>query len=183
MKFKGIYFIFIGLLAASGYADDTHSQEHPLGHGTALQFRGLATITDQLVADISNLTQIRSAKTTPHVLLDPITNETKAVVNTQLLLGRMRVMLNSKAKNKMRFIDHAMVRRVETQFEESPSSAMVENNKDTYHPEMVLLESRLIEQGQNKKFEFILTQSSSKEVLWKNTYDVSPEFFDLPHYR
>jgi Peptidoglycan-synthase activator LpoB len=183
MKFKGIYFIVLGFLALRGYAEDNTNQEHPVGHGTALQFRGLANITDQLVSDILNLSQIRSAKTTPHILLDPIINETKLVINTQLLLGRMRVMLNSKAKNKIRFIDHAMVRRVETQFEESPSSAMVEKNKDTYHPEMVFLESRLIEEGQNKKLECMLTHSSSREVLWKTTYEVSPEFFDPPHYR
>jgi hypothetical protein len=183
MKFKGLFFIFVGLLFVSGYAANVESQDQMVGHGTALQFRGLAVITDQVIADISNLALIRSAKTTPHILLDPITNETKAAINTQLLLGRMRVMLNSKAKNKMRFIDHAMIRRVETQFEESPSSATVEKGKDTYHPEMVLLESRLIEVGKDNKFEFILTQPTSREVLWKNTYDLSPDFFDLPSYR
>jgi hypothetical protein len=155
----------------------------PVGHGTALQFRGLVIITDQVANEILNLSNMSDSETTPHILVDPLVNETHFNVNTQMLLGRMRVMLNSKAKNKVRFIDRAMIRHVETQFADIPNVSHESSAASNYHPESIVLESKLIESNIGTRFEFSLHKSSSKEVLWKGSYELSPDFFDLPDYR
>jgi PBP1b-binding outer membrane lipoprotein LpoB len=167
-----------GRLRPKPTASSSSIEVVPVGHGTALQFRGLALITDQIVNEILMLNDISASKTTPHVLLNPVINQTTASVNEQLLLGRMRVMLNSKARNKLRFLDSAMIRHIENQFAEIPNAENRKNLSTSNHLEHVVLESRLVKQKEVIKFEFILTKLSSRAVLWKGTYDISPDFFN-----
>jgi hypothetical protein len=54
---------------------------------------------------------VAGAKITPHIVLEPVVNNTRFPIDKDVFLTRIRVMLNSRAMNKVRFLDQAMMAR------------------------------------------------------------------------
>ena len=73
--------------------------------------RDLGTVTDRMAREIVGIPEIARAKIAPHVVLEPAINNTPCPIDRDAFMTRIRVMLNSKAMNKVRFLDRAMMAR------------------------------------------------------------------------
>jgi PBP1b-binding outer membrane lipoprotein LpoB len=76
-----------------------------------IEAQDLATVTDRMARGIVGIPEIARAKIAPHVVLEPVMNNTPFPIDEDVFLTRIRVMLNSKAMNKVRFLDRAMMAR------------------------------------------------------------------------
>ena len=76
-----------------------------------IEAQDLAAVTDRMARGIAGIPEIARARIAPHVVLEPVTNNTPCPIDKDVFLTRIRVMLNSKAMNKVRFLDRAMMAR------------------------------------------------------------------------
>ena len=95
-----------GIPAAQVKADDAGS-----GAGAEAEPQDLVTVADKMAREIVRIPKIARARSTPHVEVEPMLNNTSLPLDEEAILTRIRVMLNSKAMNKVRFLDRAMMAR------------------------------------------------------------------------
>src|SRR5437870_7278067 len=72
--------------------------------GTGVESQDLVAVTDKMSRSILDTPQIKSAHNPPVVVLDPVVNETRFPINKDMFLTRIRVLLTSKANNKVQFL-------------------------------------------------------------------------------
>jgi penicillin-binding protein activator len=75
----------------------------------SLESTYLATLADNLAGSIAALPRIANAKSTPRIVLDPVVNNTRVELDGGLFVRRVRVMLNQRAMNRVRFLDRDML--------------------------------------------------------------------------
>ena len=72
--------------------------------GTGIESQDLVSVTDKMARSILETPQIANAQGVPHVLLDPVTNESRFPINKDIFLSRIEAELNSKARGKVSFL-------------------------------------------------------------------------------
>lgn len=72
--------------------------------GTGIESQDLVAVTDQMARSILNTPEITSAQGTPRIVMDPVINETRFPIDKDMFLDRIRVLLNSKARGRVRFL-------------------------------------------------------------------------------
>lgn len=90
--------------AASASAGGAEAAQVP-----TLESTHLATLADNLAGSITALTRIANAKSTPRVVIDPVVNNTRVDLDGGLFVTRIRVMLNQRSMNRVRFLDRDML--------------------------------------------------------------------------
>jgi len=72
--------------------------------GTGVESQDLVAATDKMARSILDTPQVKNAQNPPVVVLDPVVNETRFPINKDMFLTRIRVLLTSKANNKVQFL-------------------------------------------------------------------------------
>jgi hypothetical protein len=72
--------------------------------GTGVESQDLVAVTDKMARSILGVPEIASAATPPSVVLNPVVNETRFPINKDVFLTRVRALLNTQARNKVRFL-------------------------------------------------------------------------------
>jgi len=72
--------------------------------GTGVESQDLVAVTDKMARSILDTPQVKNAQNPPVVVLDPVVNETRFPINKDMFLTRIRVLLTSKANNKVQFL-------------------------------------------------------------------------------
>lgn len=72
--------------------------------GTGVESQDIVAVTDQMARSILAIPEIANAQGIPRIVLEPVINETRFPINKDIFLTRIRGQLNSKARNKVRFL-------------------------------------------------------------------------------
>ena len=72
--------------------------------GTGVDSQDLVAVTDKMARSILAVPEIANAPSTPRIVLNPVVNDTRFPLNKDVFLTRISALLNSRARNKVRFL-------------------------------------------------------------------------------
>jgi PBP1b-binding outer membrane lipoprotein LpoB len=72
--------------------------------GTGIESQDLVAVTDQMARSILGIPEIAAARTPPTVVINPVENATRFLINKDLFTDRIRVLLNSRATGRVSFL-------------------------------------------------------------------------------
>ena len=84
-----------------------------LAPGPGLESQYLVTLADSLAGSITDIPRIANAKSTPRIVMNPVANNTRIDIDRGLFLARVRILLNQRAMNRVRFLDRGMLAELE----------------------------------------------------------------------
>lgn len=97
--------------------------------GTGIESQDLVTVTDKMARSILSVPEIASAQGIPRIVLESVMNETRFPINKDMFLSRIQVQLNSKARNKVRFLARERMAALERE-KQLKQSGQVTSNSD-----------------------------------------------------
>ena len=83
--------------------------------GTGVESQDVVAVTDKIARTILSTPEIANAQGIPRVVLLPVENNTRFRINSDLFLTRIRVQLNEKAMNRVRFLDRKNMAQLESE--------------------------------------------------------------------
>jgi PBP1b-binding outer membrane lipoprotein LpoB len=81
--------------------------------GTGVESQDLVAVTDKMARSILSVPEIANAQGIPRVVLEPVINDTRFPINKDIFLTRIRTELNTKARNKVRFLAREQMKALE----------------------------------------------------------------------
>jgi PBP1b-binding outer membrane lipoprotein LpoB len=72
--------------------------------GTGIESQDLVMVTDKMARSILAIPQIANAQGVPHIVLNPVINETRFPINKEIFLTRIEGQLSTKAAGKVIFL-------------------------------------------------------------------------------
>lgn len=72
--------------------------------GTGIESQDLVMVTDKMARSILAIPQIANAQGVPHIVLNPVINETRFPINKEIFLTRIEGQLSTKANGKVVFL-------------------------------------------------------------------------------
>jgi PBP1b-binding outer membrane lipoprotein LpoB len=127
---------------------DVSSQSR--GAGTGIESQDIVSVTDKMARQLLNTPEIRDAVTPPIVALLPVTNDTRFPINTNIFIERIKVLLQSKVSNKVRFVtrDKNRLEAIEHTRELKDQGAITSSKSATMAGEDYFLTGKLMGQSQ-----------------------------------
>lgn len=78
--------------------------QRSMGAGTGVESQDLIQVTDKMARSILATPEIANAAEPPIIALFPVTNDTRFPINAELFTARVKALLNSRCRGKVRFI-------------------------------------------------------------------------------
>jgi len=166
--------------------------------GTGIESQDLVVVSDKMARGIIAIPVIAQAKSTPHIVLEPVMNNTRFPIDKDIFLTRIRVLLNSKAMNKVRFLDRAMMARFQeeqqirfsSQQPEAVATAASARTGELRGADYFLtgqLDGMTTKTsagtGDYVLYSFRLTDARTSEIVWEDSYEIKKEGLEDAAYR
>lgn len=166
--------------------------------GTGNESQDLAAVTEKMARGILGIPVVAGAKITPHIVLEPVVNNTRFPIDRDIFLTRIRVMLNSRAMNKVRFLDRAMMARFQEaqQIRISAEPAVAAMPAAAPHNgELRSADYFLAGQldgvtattqagaGDSVLYSLRLTDARTSAIVWEESYEIRKEGLEDAAYR
>ncbi len=85
--------------------------------GTGIESQDLVMVTDKMARSILAIPQIANAQGVPHIVLDPVVNESRFPINKDIFLTRIEGQLSTKAMGKVVFLARSRMAALERERE------------------------------------------------------------------
>jgi len=83
---------------------EMQSDERGFVTGTGIESQDLVSVTDKMARSLVNTPEINDFSGIPRIVLDPVINNTRFPIQQGIFLTRIRSLLNSRTRGKMRFL-------------------------------------------------------------------------------
>ena len=83
---------------------EMQSDERGFVTGTGIESQDLVSVTDKMARSLVNTPEINDFSGMPRIVLDPVINNTRFPIQQGIFLTRIRTLLNSRTRGKMRFL-------------------------------------------------------------------------------
>jgi PBP1b-binding outer membrane lipoprotein LpoB len=83
---------------------EMQSDERGFVTGTGIESQDLVSVTDKMARSLVNTPEINDFPGMPRIVLDPVINNTRFPIQQGIFLTRIRSLLNSRTRGKMRFL-------------------------------------------------------------------------------
>ena len=83
---------------------EMQSDERGFVTGTGIESQDLVSVTDKMARSLVNTPEINDFLGMPRIVLDPVINNTRFPIQQGIFLTRIRTLLNSRTRGKMRFL-------------------------------------------------------------------------------
>ncbi|MDA7522874.1 penicillin-binding protein activator LpoB [bacterium] len=83
---------------------EMQSDERGFVTGTGIESQDLVSVTDKMARSLVNTPEINDFPGMPRIVLDPVINNTRFPIQQGIFLTRIRTLLNSRTRGKMRFL-------------------------------------------------------------------------------
>jgi PBP1b-binding outer membrane lipoprotein LpoB len=83
---------------------EMQSDERGFVTGTGIESQDLVSVTDKMARSLVNTPEINDFSGMPRIVLDPVINNTRFPIQQGIFLTRIRSLLNSRTRGKMRFL-------------------------------------------------------------------------------
>jgi penicillin-binding protein activator len=162
--------------------------------GTGVESQDMVMVTDKMARSILGIPEIANAKGTPRIVLDPVVNNTRFLINKDIFLTRIRVQLNSKAAGKVRFLARDSMATLERERDLKQSGAVTSNsdpNVVEFRGADFLLTGTL--DGMNTTtsagrsdyilYSFRLVDMRTTEMVWEDSAEIKKQGLEDAAYR
>ncbi len=203
------YVLYAGLVAAASLAGcASQGVENPSGvpvtelrpdergtvAGTGIESQDLVAVTDQMARGILGVPEIAGARTAPHIVLDPVTDDTRFPINKDIFLTRIRTQLNARAAGKVRFLDREMMATLEREQrlkQQGLVTASSDPNVTEFRGADFFLTGKLqslttkTSQGTSDYvlYSFRLTDARTSEIVWESFAEIKKQGLEDAAYR
>jgi PBP1b-binding outer membrane lipoprotein LpoB len=97
--------------------------------GTGIESQDLVMVADKMARSILNTPEIARAQGQPRVVLDPVINDTRFPIKTDIFLSKIQAELNTKAAGRVRFLARERMKTLERE-RELKQSGLVTSSSD-----------------------------------------------------
>jgi PBP1b-binding outer membrane lipoprotein LpoB len=162
--------------------------------GTGVESQDLVAVTDKMARSILGIPQITNAQGTPRVVLDPVKNDTRFLINKDIFLTRIRVQLNSKAQGKVVFLARDRMNTLEHERQLKQSGQVTANadpNVTEFKGADFFLTGTL--QGITTKtangtsdyilYSFQLIDARTSDIIWEDSAEIKKQGLEDAAYR
>ncbi len=162
--------------------------------GTGVESQDMVAVTDKMARSILNTPEITNAQGIPRVVLEPVVNDTRFAINKDIFLTRIRTELNTKARNKVRFLAREQMKALENE-RNLKQSGQVTSNSDPNVVEFkgadFFLTGKL--QGMTTRtsagtsdyilYSFQLIDARTSDIIWEDSAEIKKQGSDSAVYR
>ena len=162
--------------------------------GTGVESQDMVAVTDKMARSILSTPEISNAKGIPRVVLEPVVNETRFPINKDIFLTRIRTELNTKARNKVRFLAREQMKTLERE-RDLKQSGQVTANSDPNVVEFkgadFFLTGKL--QGMTTRtsagtsdyvlYSFQLIDARTSDIIWEDSAEIKKQGLEDAAYR
>jgi PBP1b-binding outer membrane lipoprotein LpoB len=162
--------------------------------GTGIESQDIVAVTDKMARSILGIPEIANAKNPPMIVLEPIENNTRFVINKDMFLTRIRAELNSKARGKVRFLARNNMAALERE------RALKQSGQVTSSSDPNIVEFKGADYFLTGKFEgqhtrtsagvsdyilytFQLINARTSEIVWEDSAEIKKQGLEDAVYR
>lgn len=162
--------------------------------GTGVESQDLVVISDRMAKAIMGIPEVARAKTAPHIVLEPVVNNTRFPIDKDVFLIRIRTQLNSRSMGKVRFLDRETMRALERERElrlSSERATGAEPGPGGFQGADFVLTGKLdgistrTSQGTSDYilYSFRLTDARTSEIVWEDSAEIKKQGLEDAAYR
>jgi PBP1b-binding outer membrane lipoprotein LpoB len=162
--------------------------------GTGIESQDLVAVTDKMARGILSVPQIAQAKTPPHIVLEPVTNNTRFPIDKDIFLTRIRTELNSKSDGRVRFLDREMMAALQHERELQQEGQVVAPAGGTatqlQGADFFLtgkLDGLTTQNAEGTSdyvlYSFRLTDARTSEIVWEDSTEIKKQGLEDAAYR
>jgi hypothetical protein len=158
-----------------------------MGGDTAISSPGIeaqdiVTVADKMARNILGVARIANAKATPRIVLEPVANRTNIAIDRDVFLARIRILLNQKAMNRVRFLDQAMMANLERGQPPKPAADpdLVAFRGADYFLSGQFEPLTPAGTGGSVLYHFRLRDAHTGEVVWEGSYEIGDDNLASP---
>ena len=162
--------------------------------GTGVESQDLVQVSDKMARSVLNTPQIRDAKGTPRIVLDPVENSTRFAINKDIFLTRIRTELNKNARGKGIFLARDRMKTLERE-QQLKQAGSVTSSSDPNVVEFkgadFFLTGKL--EGMTTRtrkgvsdyilYSFQLIDARTSDILWEDSAEVKKQGLEDAAYR
>ncbi len=162
--------------------------------GTGVESQDMVAVTDKMARSILSTPEIANAQGIPRVVLEPVINETRFPINKDIFLTRIRTELNTKARNKVRFLAREQMKALERE-RDLKQSGLVTSSSDPNVVEFkgadFFLTGKL--QGMTTRtsagtsdyvlYSFQLIDARTSDIIWEDSAEIKKQGLEDASYR
>jgi PBP1b-binding outer membrane lipoprotein LpoB len=162
--------------------------------GTGVESQDLVAVTDKMARSILSTPEIVNAQGIPRVVLEPVVNDTRFPINKDIFLTRIRTELNTKARNKVRFLAREQMKALEHERDLKQSGAVTSNsdpNLVEFKGADFFLTGKL--QGMTTRtssgtsdyilYSFQLIDARTSDIVWEDAAEIKKQGLEDAAYR
>lgn len=154
--------------------------------GLGIESRDLVVVTDKMARSLLARSELTNSPTVLYIFTDPIFNETRFRIKTDLFLTRIRAELNSKCAGRLRFLARERMRELQAE-RDKKLRGEVTSSSDPHVQEFgggnYLLTGKL--QGLTSKtskgtsdyvlYSFQLVEAQTARIVWEDAYEIKKQ--------
>ena len=155
-------------------------------NGTGIESTDLVRVSDKMARGILGCPQIANAATAPFIVLDPVINDTRFLINKTIFLDRIRGELMGKAQGKARFLarERMNVLLQERQMKQSGQvTASSDPNLQEFKGADFLLTGKLAGLSSSARtgvsdyilYSFQLIDARTLEIVWEGSDEIKKQ--------
>jgi PBP1b-binding outer membrane lipoprotein LpoB len=162
--------------------------------GTGVESQDLVAVTDKMARSILSTPEIVNAQGIPRIVLEPVVNDTRFPINKDIFLTRIRTELNTKARNKVRFLAREQMKALEHE-RDLKQSGLVTSSSDPNVVEFkgadFFLTGKL--QGMTTRtsagtsdyilYSFQLIDARTSDIVWEDAAEIKKQGLEDAAYR
>jgi PBP1b-binding outer membrane lipoprotein LpoB len=162
--------------------------------GTGVESQDLVAVTDKMARSILGIPEIANAQGIPRIVLEPVINDTRFPINKDIFLTRIRTELNTKSRNKVRFLAREQMKALERE-RELKQSGQVTSSSDPNVVEFkgadFFLTGKL--QGMTTRtrsgtsdyilYSFQLIDARTSDIVWEDAAEIKKQGLEDASYR
>lgn len=162
--------------------------------GTGVESQDMVAVTDKMARSILSIPEIANAQGIPRVVLEPVVNDTRFPINKDIFLTRIRTELNTKARNKVRFLAREQMKALERE-RDLKQSGLVTSGSDPNVVEFkgadFFLTGKL--QGMTTRtrsgtsdyvlYSFQLIDARTSDIIWEDSAEIKKQGLEDASYR
>lgn len=162
--------------------------------GTGVESQDLVAVTDKMARSILSTPEIANAQGIPRIVLEPVVNDTRFPINKDIFLTRIRTELNSKARNKVRFLAREQMKALENERNLKQSGAVTSSSDPNiveFKGADFFLTGKL--QGMTTRtsngtsdyilYSFQLIDARTSDIVWEDAAEIKKQGLEDAAYR
>jgi PBP1b-binding outer membrane lipoprotein LpoB len=193
--------LLLGGCASSGVKNPSgvpvtqmNADERGFVAGTGVESQDLASVADKMARSILNVPEISRATATPRIVVMPVENATRFPINKDMFVDRIRILLNSRANGRVRFLARDAMQALETERASKRAgqvTASSDPNAQEFKGADYFLRGKLA--GMTTKtgagtsdfvqYSFQLVDARTSEIVWEDLADIKKQGLEDAAYR